>query len=61
MKPRRNLRSEKSREFWAIVDKIALSRDTRKPIEIGDPWLDSYRDVSASLVTTPNKEKEQNV
>jgi len=46
----RNLTTKESREFWATVDRILKSRDpNQKPIKIGDPYLDGYKDISASL------------
>ena len=49
---RRNLTTKESRTFWAVIDKIIESRDPNRPIvKIGDPYLDSYKDVSPSLIS----------
>ena len=47
---KRNLKTKESQEFWAFVDKLIESLDSTRPVAIGDQYLDSYKDVSPSLI-----------
>ena len=49
--PKRKTNSESSREFWKFVDRIYASKDcSRVKVDVGEPWIDSNRDLSPSLV-----------
>lgn len=55
-KPRRRTDTPEARAFWAAVDRLAardLPSDCRL-LRLGDPWLDTGRELSASLVSWPD-------
>lgn len=47
---KRKTDTEAARRFWETVDRLATSRDPRKPpTRIGEAWADSRHDLSMSL------------
>jgi hypothetical protein len=51
MKAKRRTSTEESQKYWSAVDKIVKSSDDpQRRIQVGEPWTDSRRDISASLV-----------
>ena len=41
--------NEKSLKFWKTINYLISSR-TNNEILVGDPWTDSIKDLSASLI-----------
>lgn len=51
MKAKRRTSTEENQKYWNAVDKIVKSAEGReRRIQVGEPWTDSRRDISASLV-----------
>lgn len=51
MKPKRRTSSEENRRFWEAIDRLVGDDDVEKSdVRVGEPWTDSERNLSASLV-----------
>lgn len=52
MKPKRRTSSEASQKYWKAVDRIVSARNAQKEqIRVGEPWTDTKKDLSASLIS----------
>ena len=58
MKVKRKTSTEESRKYWKAVDRLLAETTGTNRIELGDPWLDSVRDISASIIDEPSKAKK---
>jgi hypothetical protein len=50
-KIKRRTDSKESQEFWKAVDRIISPKDAKEnKVQVGEPWTDSERDLSASII-----------